>query len=370
MRQVRYISVYSIIRQVYRDLGVDDINESDAIEWAADAVEQMSIKQNYIINTAFLDIENYHCELPANVTKVLQVAKHGKCEKLPKFPQTIIMEVDSDPCGCNTIDVQCGCKTVKKHNPHLQFCSSFVRNFGMVFNINTFRNDCRRWYEVEPTGNNYFNSGVCNGGEHTDALQYRIENGNLLVSFENGVVAVSYVTPMFDEDGMPMIPDDVSAREAVSKYIAMKIMARQWYKGREGFQDKMMKAEQDWHWYCKQYKSKMKMLEADDYRKLMRQELRMFPVFTPDHYGSINVDFEAVDCDIHEEYINPYDYKAGPILFFHRDAFPNEGCMNKLYVDIDNNDIYRWDGFQYIKLSDVTIDQLNTIITEIDDNWQ
>lgn len=366
MRQTRYTSVYSIIRQVYRDMGIDDVNESDAIEWAADAVEQMSIKENYTVNTAFLEVDNYHCELPANTTKVLQIAKSRKCDKLPSTPRSIIMEVEREECGCDTSS-NCGCGTKKRHNPHLMFCSSFRRNYGIVFGFGSLCGIRQKWEEVEPTGNNFFNSGVCNGGEHTTDLQYRIQNGNALFSFEKGLIALSYVTPMLDDDGFPMVPDDVSAREAVSKYIIMKLVTREWYRGREGYQDKMMKAEQDWHWYCKQYKAKMAMPEEDDYRKLMRQELRMFPVFIPDHFGSINVDLEAKGCDIIDEYISPYDYNAGPLVFLPRDSFPMTGYSNKLYIDTDSNEIYRWDGMQYIMLSEVTIETLDSLINEIID---
>jgi len=368
MKQIGYISVYSTINKIYRDLGVDDIPESDAIEWAAEAVEQMSIKENYVINTAFLDVKDWHCELPKNAVKVLQIAKHGLCECRPPFPHAIVVEVENDRCGCNTMEVECGCGTKTISNPHLKFCQSFMQNFGIVFNINSFGKHRNSWIEVEPTGNNFFSMDACDKHHNGKGLQYRLSNGKILFSFEKGFVAVSYVTMALDDDGMPLIPNDVSAREAVSKYLIMKIMARQWYRGREGFQDKMTKAEQDWHWYCKQYKSKMKMPDAEEYRKLMKQELRMFPVFTPDHFGSIGVDFAAKECDVLKPYVNPLAYNGDPVVFLRKGNFPDTGYSNKLYVATDEEQIYRWDGHQYAVLSEVTLDTLNNMITEIDGN--
>lgn len=370
MRQIGYVSIYSTIQKVYRDLGINDIPESDAIEWVAEAVEHLSVKENYVINTAFLDVNNYHCELPPNTVKVLQIAKHGACEHRPRFPHAIVMEVENDRCGCNTMKMECGCSTKTISNPHLMFCQSFIRNFGLVFNANRFGCHKSSWFEVEPSGNNFFSMDACDKHHNGEGLQYRISNGNILFSFEKGFVAVSYVTMALDDEGFPMIPDDVSAREAVSKYLMMKTMAREWYRGREGYQDKMMKAEQDWQWYCKQYKSKMAMPEEDDYRKLMRQELRLFPVFTPDHFGSISADFMALNADVLDEYVHPLAYNGDAIVFLPKGDFPLTGYANKLYVATDENEIYRWNNFQYVKLNGVTIDDLNALITEINGGGQ
>jgi hypothetical protein len=49
-----------------------------------------------------------------------------------------------------------------------------------------------------------------------------------------------------------MIPDHASYTTAITMYITMKMMARMWYSGKEGYSDKMQKAEADWQWYCKQ----------------------------------------------------------------------------------------------------------------------
>lgn len=370
MKQVGYVSVYSTIQKVYRDTGVNDIPEYDAIEWASEAVEHMMVKENYVINTAFLDVRDYHCELPKNAVKILQIAKHGICDRRPNFPSAIVMEVENDRCGCNTMKVECGCGTKTVSNPHLIFCQSFMQNFGIVFNLNSIGCHRNEWIEVEPSENNFFSNDMCDNKGGFSGLNYKIGGQHILFSFEHGFVAVSYVTMATDENGYPMIPDDVSSREAVGKYITMKIMAREWYRGREGYQDKMVKAEQDWHWYLKQYKNKMAMPSGDEYRGIMRQELRMFPVFTPDHFGSIAADFTVKECDVLKPYVNPLAYNGDTVVFLRRGDFPFTGYANKLYVATDENEIYRWNNFQYVKLNGVTIDDLNALITEINGGGQ
>jgi hypothetical protein len=211
---------------------------------------------------------------------------------------------------------------------------------------------------------------ACDKHHNGEGLQYRVSDGKILFSFEKGFVAVSYVTLALDSDGMPLIPDNVSAREAVSKYLIMKIMSREWYRGREGYQDKMMKAEQDWHWYIKQYRNKMAMPSEDEYRSIMRQELRLFPVFTPDHFGSIAADFKAYDADVVTGNASPLSYNGDAIVFLRKGDFPNTGYPNKLYVATDENEIYRWNNFQYVRLNGVTIDDLDALITEINGGGQ
>lgn len=289
MKIARFISVNTIIAKVYRDLGIDDVSESDAVEWAAEAIEQMSIKETYDVNTAFLNVKNYQCEMPDGLQHVLQIAKHRTRHCRPKSHRQIFYEVP-DECGCSveTEHNDCGCDTVTDHR-HLRSCKGFMENWGIVFGLNHNGRDKYEWEEVEPTGNNFFNAGVCHGGECTKRNQYRLSNGKILFSFESGFIVLSYAGTRLDDDGYPMIPDEVSAREAVSKYLIMKIMQREWYRGRDGYQDKMIKAEQDWHWYCKQFKTKAAMPDEDEYRKIARQELRMFPVFYPDHEGHINI---------------------------------------------------------------------------------
>lgn len=369
MKITKYISVYGIIRQVYRDFGIDDISESDAIEWAADALEQMSIKETYTINTAFLEVNNFSCELPDNCMKVIQVAKHECEQKLPKNPHNIIYEVLNDECGCNTIEEECGCGTKTVPNPHLRFCSSFLINYGVVFNVATMGKRKAEWIEVEPSGNNFFNAGTCKGGNCDKAIQYKAGNGKLLFSFEKGIVAVSYVTLQLDEDGMPMVPDDVSAREAVTRYIMMKIAQRYWFSGREGYREKMMKLETDWHWYCKQFKAKAAMPDEDEYKKIARQELRLFPHFKPDFIGSINLCDSICGCSVIGEErakTNPC-CKENELVFLPREDFPSVGDPTSLYIDIAGDQIYRFDGDSYVVVGSngITLDDIDEIIDEI-----
>ena len=97
-------------------------------------------------------------------------------------------------------------------------------------------------------------------------------------SFKTGFVAIAYTRQMLDENGYPMIPDHYSYVTAVTKYITMKMMEREWYSGRQGFGDKVKKSEQDWQWYCKQAGNRAIMPEGlDQFQNMLDQRQYLLP---------------------------------------------------------------------------------------------
>jgi hypothetical protein len=88
---------------------------------------------------------------------------------------------------------------------------------------------------------------------------------------------------------MPLVPDNISAREAIVRYVLMKYMQRMWYLGRDGYADKWQKAEIDWHWYLKQFKTKLKMPSEDEYRSLARHEKDPITRFSADFWGYVTL---------------------------------------------------------------------------------
>ena len=43
MKNLKYISVYSIIDKLYRDLGVDSLEESEIIEWTGEVIDKIEV---------------------------------------------------------------------------------------------------------------------------------------------------------------------------------------------------------------------------------------------------------------------------------------------------------------------------------------
>lgn len=279
----------SIISDIYRDLGIDEISESDIIEWASQALEHMNVHSMYDINTSMMNVVNYRCDIPDGLIEVLQIAKHLDLRSLPKKPTNIFFEQYVPKCGCEE-PKETGCGCIEEPEKKLCVCQSFVNNWGwaFIFNPDKYRHRMYEWQLVVPTNNNFFKTGVCNDSMGTPFLEYMIDNGKILFSFKEGVIILSYKAVRLDENGYPMVPDEISARTAITKYIIMKYMTRQWYLGREGYQDKMMKSQQDWDWYCRQFRNKVTMPDEDEYRKIQMKENRLILRPSRDFRGYID----------------------------------------------------------------------------------
>jgi hypothetical protein len=63
------------------------------------------------------------------------------------------------------------------------------------------------------------------------------------------------------------------------------MMEREFYSNRDGSATKLQKAEQDWHWYCKQARNRAMMPKGvDQWQNIMEQRQYMLPRNTR-YYG-------------------------------------------------------------------------------------
>ena len=75
-----------------------------------------------------------------------------------------------------------------------------------------------------------------------------------------------------------MIPDHFAYITAITKYITMKLMERMWYAGRQGYEARVAKAEQDWQWYCKQAGNRGLMPSGiDQYQNMLDASQYLLP---------------------------------------------------------------------------------------------
>ncbi len=109
--------------------------------------------------------------------------------------------------------------------------------------------------------------------------EYTIVQDQLRFSFKEGFVALAYLRQVTDEEtGYPMIPDDESAKAAITYYLAWKFKQREAYNHREGAAQLSVDAEQHWLKYIKQFKAKTKMPSTiDDLEDLKNESNYIIP---------------------------------------------------------------------------------------------
>ena len=281
-RNYKYISLDRILSKVYRDIGMEEVSETDVIEWSGEALEFMSVVSIYEEAIAQVEINNHQGDLPFCLQIIRQVARDNYYEKKDACKEDIKEDKKIEPqpnVGCT----ECGERIIKEIQPD----SYFNANPFMFLTTNYYK---EHYTPVRLSNHTFFNSLVC--VEDVDIYktcvdEYTIVEDKIRTSFKEGLVLISYYRQKIDPDtGYPMIPDTISLISAITYYITWKYFQRLWYMGREGMSDKMQQAEERWLKYCKQATSEFKMLSGiDEHQNFMESRFSNLMPNRRQYYG-------------------------------------------------------------------------------------
>ena len=281
-RNYKYISLDRILSKVYRDIGMEEVSETDVIEWSGEALEFMSVVSIYEEAIAQVEINNHQGDLPYCLQIIRQVARDNYYEKKDacKEEKKEDRKIEPQP---NVSCTECGERIIKEVQPD----SYFNANPFMFLTTDYYK---EHYTPVRLSNHTFFNSLVC--VEDVDIYkscidEYTIVEDKIRTSFEEGLVLISYYRQKIDPDtGYPMIPDTISLISAITYYITWKYFQRLWYMGREGMSDKMKQAEERWLKYCKQATSEFKMLSGiDEHQNFMESRFNNLIPNRRQYYG-------------------------------------------------------------------------------------
>lgn len=300
-RQLQYTTLDRILSKLYRDLGLEDISETDVVEWAGEALEAIGAITMYEEAVAFIEIENHQADLPNGLHSILQVARNNKWSKENKqaiCPANVILDCSTEementnsetsPCGCTDVGLKAQDYIPLDCNgkPLTDYEIAYYRPyFDLQYEYHLWGHShyySETYTPIRLANHSFFNTVVCPEDEkihYSSTDEYTIVENKIRTSFKEGSIALAYYRQKIDEDtGYPMIPDDYSIITAITMYITMKYMSRMWYSGREGYADKYQKAEQDWQWYCKQAGNKQLMPHGvDQFQNLTESRNQLLP---------------------------------------------------------------------------------------------
>lgn len=105
---------------------------------------------------------------------------------------------------------------------------------------------------------------------------YSMNNAFFNFNFEKGKIQLSYIAIPTDEDGFPLIPDNISYKEAIEKYIVMKLNYGKFVTDsiNPTTWDRIVN---DWHFYCAQARGKANMPNADKMESIKNMWNRLKP---------------------------------------------------------------------------------------------
>jgi len=282
MAKYQFIPLDSILAKYHRDFRGLGINEGDAIEWIGEALGFAKMHGQSEEAIAYIEVKNYQCDIPNGLHYVIQVARNNSWTPANKevcSPKAIVESLD---CAKRPPIINCEGAILEDYE--VAYYRPF---FDLQYEYTGWANKmyCDRQYTpVRLSNSSFFNTLVCTlpeteGLYTTSQDEYTVVQDQLRFSFKEGFIAVSYLRQMTDpKTGYPMVPDDESAKSAITYYLAWKFKQREMYNHREGAAALSMDAEQHWLKYIKQFKAKTKMPSTiDDLEDLKVQSSYLIP---------------------------------------------------------------------------------------------
>lgn len=188
----RYISMKGMLSRLMRNPMMQGITEADVASYIGEVISLIGAPMSYEDKVAEIEIKNYRAELPCDLLYIQQTRKvEGKRNEL----------------------------------------------WPMRYSSDTFHSAYHQVGSPDFVGRS----------ENYD-WTYSLNNGVIYTNFEKGRIQQSYKALKLDEEGLPMIPDNVKFEKAVENYIKAEWYRIQWELGK--IPDKVLaKAEQERDWY-------------------------------------------------------------------------------------------------------------------------
>lgn len=227
------VSLKNIIAKVFRDLNLKE--EQDFInflEWGNEALEQIGVFEQLETRYYCTEVKFYKATIPCDMIYINSVSVDG---------------VNLRPASN-----QYGAQRYEDHNS--------TADSGLAVNIDKVQNAAY--------------VGILDLVKYPNS--YTIANGYIQLSKEKGTLNIAYQGVPEDEEGYPLVPDDVSFREAVYRYIVYKWMYPQVIVGKIDAR-LLADAEQKWHWYCNQAGAKAQMPDQGKLENIARNYLKLKP---------------------------------------------------------------------------------------------
>ena len=205
-------SINTIITKIVRDLGLgnQDIPYQDYIEWIAEALKQIGAYNQFEEKEDTIDIHNYSGELPCDFYKLVRL--RSGCNKATQSSNPF-----TDDTYQNMLDKSCtGTVDYTKLSPSEWEALSNPAEPRM---LTDYKDDTT---SVQ-LNKHLFGNVAANSLSESD---YNIQANKVIVGFQEGVMTIQYIRIAVDEDGFPMVPDDVGYDTALFWYCAYHISMR------------------------------------------------------------------------------------------------------------------------------------------------
>jgi hypothetical protein len=244
----KYIGIERIVEGVFRDFGwTHEVDWVDILEWTGEVMDLIAAPKQYIDKVTDGDkdcrehpcpvvIDCYRGKLPCDLVYIVSVRDYDTKEEL-RYSSDLFHS------GHPNYD-----KKLEELNPPRAPFDSPLQVTGAAIKSN-----------------------LCD-----NMLTYTINDQHIFTNFEEGKVEIAYKAFPIDENGYPLIPDNVKYIQAVKHYIAEKMGQRLFIQGQmPGGIFQHLQRERDW--YVGAATTAGLMPSIDEMESWKNQWLRLIP---------------------------------------------------------------------------------------------
>lgn len=285
-----------ILRKVMRDLNPEDANWiDDGIEWIGEALEHIGASAQLTTEVCILDVKDFKTVMPPDLYYINQVSINETVGGLKVTDQiddlkTLLAETvatvvsNKNTIAQNILDLVDGTTSSTLSSNDLKDASNLQKASDQTLNeINarlqvlegSYMNDANTMLAYCTT--NFPEAMHCEGcvNKHAKCKEcYYVEDGYIKTSFEEGKICLSYKAFPTDAECYPLVPDDISYKEAMFWYIYKKMLLGG-MQSNNGIQYDF--ADSKWKFYCTQARNAANYPDIDRYESFMNQWVRLIP---------------------------------------------------------------------------------------------
>ena len=262
-----------IIRKIFRDIKPQsDTWIDDAIEWIGEALEHIGAAPQLSQKQCILTIADHKVLLPTDLYYINQVAVNNSVSP--------VNSAELDDLTTKVKELKEAIVDAQANNLEYSDTASVLHeiNNRIVVLENVYFKDETKLQPLQYGASTFHKSMHCEGcvNENTQYEDtYIVDSDYIKTSFQSGKICLSYMAFPTDEDCYPLVPDDISFKEAMFWYVYMKILLSNPQFKANGIDYTF--AEQRWKYYCTQARNAANYPDIDRYESFMNQWVRLLP---------------------------------------------------------------------------------------------
>ena len=291
-------SAQVILRKVMRDLNPENANwVDDAVEWIGEALEHIGAAAQLTKQGCILEVKDFKAILPPDLYYINQVSINETEGGIAVTTQmdtltTLLAETIASTTASrneianNILKLADGTTTSTLTNAQLENNSNLRKTTDSTLNkINSRLQILENDYMTQDQTmlayctTNFPEALHCDSCVNKNAKSkecYYVEDGYAKTSFEAGKVCISYMAFPTDAECYPLVPDDISFKEAMFWYIYKKMLLGATFDSSKNGIDYGF-ADQQWKYYCTQARNAAVFPDIDKMESFMNQWVRLIP---------------------------------------------------------------------------------------------